>query len=82
MPMPSNQEIVQAAEQIERQAGLLKAVEAGEVDVKKLCEAYSNIKGPLNALLPVIAVIPTYGAPVAAGLKILMPIADALCPTK
>jgi hypothetical protein len=82
MAMPTNQEIVQAAEEIERVLGPLKTRGAAPVDVKELCKVYNSIKDPLNALLPVIAVIPTYGAPIAAGLKVLMPIADALCPTK
>ena len=69
MAMPTNQEIVQAAEEIERVPGPLKTRGAAPVDVKELCNVYNSIKDSLNALLPVIAVISTYGAPIAAGAE-------------
>jgi hypothetical protein len=75
----SSQEILKAAEEIEKQTARVKA--AVLPDPKQLCETYNKIKGPLKILLGAIALIPVYGAAVAAGLRTLMGIADQLCPS-
>jgi hypothetical protein len=77
--MPTNnQEIVQAAQQIEKHLAS-SALEA-QVDPAELCKIYNQIKSPLGVLLPVIRFIPIYGSAVASGLQLLMGIADKLCP--
>jgi len=78
--MATNQDIIKAAEAIER--GLNTKTAAAGIDPTELCKIYGQIKGPLGVLLPVIKLIPIYGAPVAAGLQLLMDIANKLCPTK
>jgi hypothetical protein len=75
----SSQEILKAAEEIEKQTARVKA--AALPDPKQLCETYNKIKGPLKLLLGVIALIPVYGSAVAKGLETLMGIADKLCPS-
>jgi type IV secretory pathway VirB2 component (pilin) len=78
MAATTSQEIVTAAEEIEKHTARIQA--AAVPDPKQLCEIYNKIKGPLNLLLTVIALIPVYGAAVAKGLQTLMGIADQLCP--
>jgi hypothetical protein len=74
----NSQEIVAAAEEIEKHTSRVKA--AALPDPKQLCDTYNKIKGPLKLLLGVIALIPVYGSAVAKGLETLMGIADKLCP--
>jgi hypothetical protein len=77
--MPTNnQEIAQAAQQIERH--LASSTQEAQVDPKELCKIYNQIKSPLGVLLPVIRLIPVYGSAVASGVQLLMGIADKLCP--
>jgi hypothetical protein len=75
----SSQEILKAAEEIEKQTA--RVIAAVLPDPKQLCETYNKIKGPLKLLLGVIALIPVYGSAVAKGLETLMGIADKLCPS-
>jgi hypothetical protein len=79
MPAQNNQEIVKAAEEIE--SILAKPMVEG-IDPAKICEIYKSIKKPLTVLLPIIRLIPVFGAAVAGGLELLMRIADQLCPAK
>jgi hypothetical protein len=74
----STQEIIAAAEEIEKQTSRVRA--AGVPGTQELCDTYNKIKGPLKLLLGVISLIPVYGAAVAKGLEMLMGIADKLCP--
>ena len=78
----SSQEIIAAAEEIDRQTSRVRKAGAGVPDPKELCDTYNKIKGPLKLLLGAISLIPVYGAAVAKGLEVLMGIADKLCPTK
>lgn len=76
--MPTNKEILEAAEAVVSEVPQKPAV-VENINPAELCETYGKIKGPLKVLLPVIAMIPVYGAAVAAGLTVLMGIADQLC---
>jgi len=75
----TSQQIIEAAKEIEKHAAA-PARAAAIPDPRQLCETYSKIKGSLKLLLGVIELVPVYGAAVARGLRILMGIADQLCP--
>jgi type IV secretory pathway VirB2 component (pilin) len=77
---PSNQEIANAAQEIEQRLAPVNAAAAAPTP-QELCKIYNGIKGPLGVILPVIKLIPVYGAAVAGGIQLLMGIADKLCPT-
>jgi hypothetical protein len=76
----TNEEILKASAEIERL--VRPTTTAAAVDPAELCKVYNSIKGPLGILLPIIKAIPIYGAAVAAGLQLLMGIANKLCPVK
>src|SRR5262249_3051542 len=45
-----------------------------------LCTTYRKVKPILEPLIPFLALIPTYGTGIAAGLTVLMAALDKLCP--
>lgn len=45
-----------------------------------LCAIYKKIRGSLEAILPVVKVIPVYGPKLAAAIQFLMTVADTVCP--
>ena len=50
------------------------------VDLKQICKVYQQIKPWLETALKLVEKIPVYGKKVAAAIRILMKIADAVCP--
>lgn len=54
----------------------LKAPDLGEI-----CKIVAKIKGPLNAILPVIELLPVYGSVVAKSLRLLLQVSDVACQT-
>jgi hypothetical protein len=77
--MLSNKEALALADQIE--AALPDAEAFGASAGDDLCKTYRSIAPSIKALLPVIALIPGVGPAVAKALKLLMALADQLCPT-
>jgi len=47
---------------------------------KALCADYGKIKKYLEISLPLIDKIPVYGKKIAGAIRLLMTIADAICP--
>ncbi|MDP9177770.1 MAG: hypothetical protein M3O61_08825 [Gemmatimonadota bacterium] len=50
------------------------------IDGKSLCRDYQRIKSFLEKALPFIEKIPMWGKQIAAAIRLLMGIADTLCP--
>ena len=77
--MLSNKEALAVAERIEAALPDFDAPGAPSAG-DDLCKAYRSVAGSIKALLPVIELIPGVGPAVARALKLLMAIADQLCP--
>jgi hypothetical protein len=77
----SDQDIIKAAADLKAELEQPR-LEAFALDPAELCKTYSKVKGSLEVLLPAIGLIPVYGAPVASAVKMLMNIANKLCPTE
>lgn len=45
-----------------------------------LCATYKKIRGSLEAVLPVVKVIPVYGPKLAVAIQFLITLADTVCP--
>lgn len=77
--MLSNKEALAVAEEIEAALPDFEALGAPSTSAD-LCGAYRSVAGQIKALLPIIALIPGVGPAVVRALKVLMGIADQLCP--
>ena len=51
------------------------------VDASSLCRDYQKIRPFLSKVLPYVEKIPMWGKQIAGAIKLLMGIADTLCPT-
>jgi len=76
--MQDDKALAAAAADIE--TALAPQITEGLFDPKELCKLYQKVKGPLNVVLPWIEKIPVYGKAAVSAIRLLMQIADNLCP--
>lgn len=77
--MLSNKEALAVADAIEAALPDFDALDAPATGAD-LCASYRAVADKIKALLPIIALIPGVGPAVVKALKVLMGIADQLCP--
>ncbi len=80
--MATDQEVMDALDSIEKQINAPQPMGGTPGDIAAYCATYHLIKKPLEILLEVIERIPIIGRKVADAVRLLMKIADAVCPVK
>lgn len=83
-------EIAQAAQQFSvsaaRPAGVVAltegevALDFPQIDLSEVCRKYSNLKPSIEIVLAFVGRIPIYGTKIVMLVRLLMGIADAVCP--